>query len=403
MKHYTLKEHQRITDEELEDVKKLNLEFPIEDKEVKYLKLNWKYEVSYYIGIDWLVEGDSAIMVLPKIENLDYLSMFLYCLECPDASPAIGSIYRIFFEKKPLSIESSPFEITPFIIMHFLHVVRRLVKKGLKKDYIRVEENLKSKIKGKLLFNQNLKMNTFKGRLDKNYCNYQEYSVDCLENRLLKSALLIVKSYVQKHYSDKPDLIQMVNYSLSAFRNVSNNIDRHQLKQVRVNPLYKDYAEALRIAKMILRNWGYSLKDSSYESNDKHPPFYIDMALLFECYVLSLLRKEYGKQIEYQFHGNYGYPDFLDIENKMVIDTKYKLQYSNRFDSDDIRQLSGYGRDKKVREKLSVNDDTLIDCVIIYPKKDAVDSFENRQLKENEIDQFEKFYKIGVKLPLKEY
>lgn len=49
----------------------------------------------------------------------------------------------------------------------------------------------------------------------------------------------------------------------------------------------------------------------------------------------------------------------------MVMDTKYKLHYKLGHIHEDIRQVSGYARLKKVREKLDINDDRNISCLII--------------------------------------
>jgi hypothetical protein len=49
-----------------------------------------------------------------------------------------------------------------------------------------------------------------------------------------------------------------------------------------------------------------------------------------------------------------------------------------------------------------IDDEKVVDCVIIYPDVRKSETFENRQLKDKEIDGFTKFYKCGIKLPLKQ-
>lgn len=51
----------------------------------------------------------------------------------------------------------------------------------------------------------------------------------------------------------------------------------------------------------------------------------------------------------------------------MIIDTKYKLHYKWGQIHEDIRQVSGYARLHKVRNKLNFHDDKIIDCLIVYP------------------------------------
>jgi hypothetical protein len=125
-----------------------------------------------------------------------------------------------------------------------------------------------------------------------------------------------------------------------------------------------------------------------------------------------LLKDAYGSKIIYQLsedgkrqtRGHYGDIDFMKLDDKILIDTKYKEIYTQdgKYDIDNIRQLSGYARDRKVLEKLNItSDNEVVDCVIIYPDKAANDNFKNRELKEKNIKQFTKFYKCGVKLPSK--
>jgi len=399
---YETREHLPFEGDELEELKSLELDFSSDSEEIKYLGLSSDYQPQYYIGIDWLKENQHAIQVNPKIKGIDYLQMFIHCFNCPDINSKLSKIYKISFYRKPIEIESTPFEITPLLIVHFLNIMKGLVKKGLKKDYIFVEENLSSKLKGKLLLNQNVKQNIIKGRSDQNYSRYQEYSIDCIENRILKRTLQFVRLYILKHYSKQKDLASILNFCNSAFENVSIDVEIKGIWKIRINPLYKEYTEALSLAKMILQRFSYSLKEINNATDNKIPPFYIDMSLLFECYVLSKLKEKYGKQIFYQVGGRYGNVDFMKIDDKMIIDTKYKLIYNQeQYEIENIRQLSAYARDKKILEKLSVDESTVVDCLIIYPNAKSDIDFINRELKEEEITQFSKFYKIGIRLPEK--
>jgi len=404
-KIHVTKEHHQFSGEALEDLINLKLEFSPTPEDVKFLGLSSTFQASYYVGIDWLNEKhDHAIQVNPKIERLDYFKMFSHCFNSPEINPEISKIYKIFFDSEPIKIESTPFEITPLLIVHFLNVMKTLVKKGLKKDYILLEENLSSKLKGKLLFNSNFKQNITKGRSDKNYCRYQEYSVNCIENQILKKALNFVRLFLVKNSEKYGGLSFTLNYCYSALEKVSDEVDIKRVQQVKINPLYKEYFEALRLAKMIFRRFSYSLKEVTNATDNKIPPFYIDMSLLFECYVLSKLKEKYGKEILYQVSGKYGITDFLKKDDKMIIDTKYKLIYNQgQYEIENIRQISAYARDKGILSKLSVDDDTVVDCLIIYPNKYSDKDFMNRDLKENEIPQFSKFYKTGICLPLKHW
>ena len=92
------------------------------------------------------------------------------------------------------------------------------------------------------------------------------------------------------------------------------------------------------------------------------------MPLLYEHYVLGLLREAYGNQIRYQEPGHTGYPDFICYDPLLVIDTKYipRFKDKTKISSDIIRQLSGYARDRKLFKKCPTEH---IPCLVIYPEE----------------------------------
>lgn len=377
---------------------------------------NWgRLWSSYYIGIDWIKESECYIAVEPKLENLDYVKMLVHCLHHSEISKFIKGVYHIDFQKKPIETQNANWDLTPFLVVHFLSVVDSITKQGLKSNYIVRDENLNSKIKGKILFSRQLKKNIVFKREDRMYCRFQEYSKDCLENRLLKKVLLFIQRYTAKHLDkDKYKLLfQKQNRLLSQFDNISDGISQSEIKRIKVNALYKEYNEAIDLAKKILQRFGYSYINTLTGDERRLPPFWIDMSKLFELYVYSLLREAYGSTILYQLsvdgkrqtRGHYGDIDFMKLDEKLLIDTKYKQIYAEekQYDIDNIRQLSGYARDWGVLRKLNItSDNEVVDCVIIYPDKNAKDNFNNRKLKGTKVTQFTKFYKCGIKLPFKE-
>ncbi|MBK6904232.1 MAG: hypothetical protein IPH04_15885 [Saprospirales bacterium] len=119
-----------------------------------------------------------------------------------------------------------------------------------------------------------------------------------------------------------------------------------------------------------------------------------------------MLKDKYFNNIKFQTQGTYGQPDFIFVsENeKMIIDTKYKRKYQQeKYQAEDIRQLSGYARDTKILSNLGYitteEQDKVIDCLIIYPDQTASDQLAS-DLKEKPINGFTRFYKMAIKLPV---
>lgn len=144
--------------------------------------------------------------------------------------------------------------------------------------------------------------------------------------------------------------------------------------------ILREYEEAVKLAKMILRRYDNSIDRASAEEH-AIPAFWIDMSLLYEHYVLGALRKAYGPKIVYQANVTTGKPDFLYVgeERPLILDTKYKPKYgAGTFDVDDIRQLAGYARDRKVLKRLGIQeaegqDSAVVPCIIIYPEVRGVE------------------------------
>ncbi|MFA7081242.1 MAG: hypothetical protein WC135_01400 [Bacteroidales bacterium] len=429
------KENEIISSDTLKDyIKIIDKDCDINNPN-KYLGLScyndkdMTFQTNYYIGLDWIVENELAIMVKPKIEGLDYLRMFIECFDCEnkEAKKKLKDIYHIDFNREPINVENDTLELTPLLVVHFVKLMESLAKRNLKKDYIQIEENLNSTIKGKILFSQNLKQNAFKGRDDRYDCRHQDYSVDCIENRILKKTLTYVRKYLNNKASvscKAIDLNNICNSCLALFEHVSDDLSIQQIKQFKVNPLFKDYADILKVAKLILRRLSYSIDNAAKETDRTLPPFWIDMPLLFEVYVLTILQKQYGiDNIEYQAEGKYGNVDYLRTNDPLIIGAKYKSIYSDRFSKqededeereddesvkgrfkiEDIRQLSGYARDKGILKELNIEKEnyntTVIPCLIIYPLDDTQEEPTLDNLKADPIHSFTEFYKLGIKLP----
>lgn len=401
-------------------------------------------QADYCIGLDWLGKTGRYLYVEPKINavssklfnlkteiepeekqedsdveisptkefELDYLKMLLKVTTVPESNAVINGLVQIDWQAKAIEIDQNDDQLTPFLVVRFLQMLKFIVRKGLKKKYYNVQENLNNRVKGKILIGQHIKQNVFKNRFTSTFCDYQVFGEDHAENRFLKKVLQFTASYVENHKdlfgNNCNELMHTINYCRPAFELISNEVNEYELKHSKHNSFYKDYKEALQVGSYILKRFSYNISKTA-TNKIATPPFWIDMPRLFELYVYSKMieaNPENKKDILYQFstHGN-----ALDIlvskpKSQMVIDAKYKLKYGNGHVHEDIRQVAGYARLKKVRQQLNINesDDRNIHCLIIYP--DMENGIEDLSLesiinKRKEIKAYYKVYKLGVKLP----
>ena len=387
----------------------LTFEEPDFLKEPKYLGIsNWI--ASYYIGAAWLVSDELAVVVTPKVPDIDFIQMFLSALEIDTQKESnyFAQCYGIQFDEPQIETHEELNQLTPLLVLHFISLLERLVKHGLKKDYLLHEENLKAKVKGRILFGKHLKTNVFQQRSDRMYCQYQEYTDDIPENRLLKKALLFSERILDrcdslKRQSQYPDLQLRLNRLKASFSHISDDIEPYQVQKLSSNKLFKGYKEAIRVAKMILRRFDYSIREASSEQHST-PPFWIDMARLYEMWVLHRLQKLGINPIMFQEAGFYGrqVADFVIREENLILDAKYKPKYVEGWvDIDDIRELSGNARDDRLLPNLP--EDYSPRCIILYPgntdelKPESDILFEQQGQK---IPHYRNFYKISVPLPV---
>lgn len=383
----------------------------------KLLGIDWcdrqqtKVKAKYFIGLKWIQDGETYLYVKPKIENLDFITMFMHCFDndCKDVSLKLGKIYSIDFNAAPIKINTAQSILTPMLIVHFLKLTERIVRKGLKLNYIQREENLSSKIKGKILLNQTLKRNYSTGRNDRTICRFQDYSIDCIENRILKKTLVFINRFINIYndISCSADLKRMTIYCLGAMTTIDDDLPLQTIKQFKINPLYKEYAEALKVAQLILKRFSYDIEQIDRESEKSLPPFWIDMSLLFELYVYSKLKSAYKNQIDHHVSTYGNEIDFVKYDEKVIVDTKYIPDWEEKINHDNVRQLSGYARNIMLRKKIlgeNKDETTIIDCLVIYPSKDGYLQFcfnEKLVSDKTAIGVYIKLHKLPIKLPIK--
>ena len=378
----------------------------ITDSDKKILQL------SFFIGIDWLVKNELAIYVAPKVDSnnqqVNYLEILYSCLSIPEIAKHTDQLYEVKIDKDFIEIEQKQDLLTPLLVMHYLQLLKKIVRKGLKRSYYSVNHNLKGKIKGKIKVHRNIKKNFIKNKKTNTICQYDVFGFNSIENRILKHTL----KFIQRYLSQTPTLLNyiqpLLNYCQPAFVSISDDVDLNNLESIKHNSFYKEYKEAISIAELILKRFGYNVKNAKVQPTGKTsvPPFWIDMSKLFEFYTLGLLKDRYGQKLIFQAQGTYGQPDFLlaGETNKFILDAKYKSRYQNEhYHIEDIRQLSGYSRDSKLLTKLGYishedQSKAVPHCIVVYIDQHA-QTVLPESLTDDRIDGFTNFYKVGIAMP----
>ena len=407
----TLREQTQLLDDYIDqlDLRETYTSMPVEQLALNRSDDGFWWS-SYYIGLSEI--NGQHIQVLPKLENLDFMSLFSFALLYQPSSEYFSSCYDINWEKEIYASTELYNILTPLLVMQYLNILDKLVGKGLKRDYITIEENLHSKIRGKLRPIANWRKNEIKKKEDYFFCQYQVFSANIPVNRLLKKALdisILLLGNVRSRSRNMTGLAFLSSKMklIEAFKNIDSNVRLESIRNYKFDKLNMYYSEAIKLAKCIIRHQDNALTDGS--GKKKVPLFWIDMSRLYEVYVLGILQTHYPNNILFQVKGSYGTQcDYLHIGEGIVLDAKYKLWYSSyngrrsHVDSmiADIREISAYARDERFLNLMNNNVSTP-KCVIIHPDEETTNlgAVLSDSVKNNKVEGYRDFYRLSIDLP----
>ena len=411
---------------------------------VEFENLRPVLKAHWFVGITRLLveNGEIIVQVKPKMDNLNSIGMLMEVLSHPQVSPHIksGETYEILTNERPIELEEVPDDYLLFLLIHYLKILNDLLKRGLQKGYRRATENLRGRVRGRLLVGKTIRENWSRGKKHYTHCSYQIYTPDTLENRILKAAFLKARGYIHSQKLANGTLGRWIGRANAEMEMVSSvRIYPGDFSLTTVQRIRPDYRIALSLAKIILRTLGYDPTVETAKERIRHIyPYWIDMNELFERYVeVKLRRGEIGVLKDYRVYPGYGYgegipikdksigklrPDFVLVKKeedeniKIAIgDAKYKEDYKNGWVKEDLQQVALYGRIKwgKIKKWIEgkygaskeincENQNEKEDCpgrepemYIFYPVE------KSNEQKLVSAESFRGIHKIGIQIPLK--
>ena len=365
-------------------------------------------ETSYLIGLDYIQE-EIPFMVEPKFSygkndySIDFYKILFESLSYVKSSEIISDLYEVKFDSKPIEIEQKDDFLTPILVIQYLNILKKICSSGLQKGYYLVEQNLNSKVKGKILIKETIKHNHLKANYSDSYCRYQEFGFNTKENQFLKYAFQFCLNYLNQFR--QLDLFQnienMVGMIRSSFLVVDYNEGFRKEMVIRKNPMFPEYESAIRLANMILKRNAFNITNTTTNKVRTYP-YWINMSKLFELHVLKYLRTDYPNGVIYQKSFAGRIPDIiLNTESyKAVIDVKYK-NYSNKsLEIEDIRQVAAYSKMKSIYKELCLNKGDELDSIIIYPKVQSLNKTKDLLSQKEELRDYFNIYKLEVDIPI---
>ena len=284
-------------------------------------------KIRNYVGLIQMKNGNQ-VQILPKISfadgedigNKQTKRIFLKMLKSMKDFPC-----KVFNDANLKVDQMNLYEI--FINM-YLQEVRRLVKHGIKSDYIRQEDNLKF-FKGKLMISEHVKTNSAHG--ERFYVTYDEFHPNRAENRLVKATLLKLQRLTTSAENSKE-----IRQLLTAFEMVDQSVNYEKdFASVVINRNTRDYEMLIQWSKVFLMNKSFT----TFSGNEKSRALLFPMETVYESYVAQHMKKVMGPSgwdVSSQDNGYYLFteprrqfalrPDIVCSrgERTIIMDTKWK-------------------------------------------------------------------------------
>ena len=242
------------------------------------------------------------------------------------------------------SLKTQNLPLLEIFISMFLFELETLVKKGIKSDYMALEENLNF-LKGKLNINEQIKRNSV--HKERFYVEYSEFLSDIKINQMIKTTLkfLYKKSNFSKNQQKIRELLFIFD-EISICKDYKNFFTNHAL-----NRQVKHYEQTLLWCKIFLLGNSFT----PHKGDDLTFALIFDMNILFESYVGNFIKKKlpdtrlqhYGKHLIENPRGFALKPDIFlrRDEQNLIADTKWKIVKSkDDISQADLYQLYAYGK-----------------------------------------------------------
>ena len=112
-----------------------------------------------------------------------------------------NELFHFFTDEDPIFLQDEIAQESSVITASvFVSLLRDLCSRPLMGRTVSREENLTGKARGRIVFSQNIRHNTLRGRDDRLYCRYLQYTEDIVENQILKAALKKAEVFLSRYF-----------------------------------------------------------------------------------------------------------------------------------------------------------------------------------------------------------
>lgn len=261
------------------------------DEDPKFFEISKDYVIPQnFIGS--INIDDMSVEIFPKIplikDNKDKeRKRFLEILEY------VETFNENIYENLEIGNENMP--ILEIFISNFIEEVEKILKKGLVYSYINKSENILY-FKGKLDLPNHIKHNIIENRF---FMNFDEFSINSMENCLLKLALEKIKN-ISSDMENKAKIYQLLVH----FDDIqtSGMIPAHLFRKLLIDRKNGFYKKSLDLAKFFL------LDESPYSVfyNDEREitGLFFPMEIIYESYIATKLKEVIDNKFSIKIQNN---------------------------------------------------------------------------------------------------
>jgi 5-methylcytosine-specific restriction enzyme subunit McrC len=320
------------------------------------LQADGTFMVKHYVG--FLCSSKIKLQVLPKIINKND-NIYERNEEIENKSLELlfhMLSYSGYLNAKEIpkatDISSYGNDLLEIFIAIFINRFLKMFSFSIYRQYEINEEN-NSFIKGKIIFNENIRKNSYRNHL--HYTRYDEFTEDTLLNRIFKSVILRLINKTKSSVNKKN-----LKLALTFLENVgATTLSKDIFDRYKFNRLNESYKPLFNLAKMFY----FNLSPGIYKGDENTFTFLVKVNELFEEYVFKKLKNgvENKNSINVYHHRPQKYlakcenaqtflliPDITIMkgnEVEAILDAKYKkllLEEKLLVSQSDIYQMLAY-------------------------------------------------------------
>ena len=280
-----------------------------------YVDEKGNYHTSGTVGVGWLrndrgriitdpvTHEKCAIIITPRYA-LNPWDMIIKVMNDPEyelyISGSNGDFFNIYTDQELIPVNDSENGGELLAAISFMKECERICKKYLRRSMAFNEENFNGKVVGNIQISKHIKNNITQGREDRIFCRYPIFTVDTLENRIMKAALKKAHEVIRDSGLPVKSIGRIYSFCENSLKEVRTvKISRADFGKASVTGFNSVYKKVLELAKTVLLEKGANdLFGTEKEEARYIIPYTINMEALFEFYVRATIREYLKAQTE---------------------------------------------------------------------------------------------------------